>query len=163
MGRTWVVSELHESVKEYFEYRDGNLFWKKCDAKWVKVGSLVGSLRKDGYRMSKFKGKKWLVHRLIYLWHYGELPAMLDHIDKNPENNRIENLRPTDKRLNGYNRNAPVNSSSGVPGVSWDTKQQKWAVRFKKNGKYEFHGYYSDKEEAIYVRKKIQDKEVIYE
>ena len=161
MPSVWLVSDnLLERVREVFDYKDGNLYWKKCNAAWIKPGSIVGSVRKDGYRTTQLDGKKYLVHRLIFLYHHGWCPEYIDHIDRNPRNNDISNLRPTTKRLNSYNRKAPSNSSSGVPGVSWDSQQSKWTVRFKHNGKYEFHGYFVNKEDAINKRKLIENRRV---
>ena len=55
----------------------------------------------------------------------------------------------TTRKLWGHN-------TSGVRGVSWDSSQQKWTVRFKHEGKYKFFGYFENKEEAIMVREQTE-------
>lgn len=55
----------------------------------------------------KFFGERWslLVHRIIYLAKYGMIPEgyVIDHIDGNPSNNRIRNLRAVTQRENMKN------------------------------------------------------------
>ena len=138
---------------EYLESSDGNLIWRKSDNPRVPVGSIAGCTRKDGYVIIRFKGVNYLAHRLIWFIHHGNCPRLLDHEDKNPNNNKIDNLRPATKRVNGINRNAPKNSRSGKAGVSWDSKQEKWTVRWKEeDGRYSFLGFFDDRELAIEVR-----------
>lgn len=58
-------------------------------------------------------------HRAIFIWHHGAIPegAVIDHINRVRSDDRIENLRLTDRA--GNNRNMPVyrNSKTGVTGV----------------------------------------------
>lgn len=147
-------------LKEWFSYeRSGCLTWKKSPKYDVAVGDIAGSIRKDGYWEVGFLGKSYLLHRLIFLWHHDYLPELIDHIDNNPANNCIENLRPLDKRLNTYNtQKLWAHNKSGVRGVSWCKIQNKWVVRFKQNGKYLFFGYFSSIDEAKQMRKQVEQK-----
>lgn len=65
----------------------------------LKDGHLRIGLSKNG------KGKKYLLHRIIYQAHFGEIPdnLVVDHIDRNPENNDITNLRLVPKSINNMN------------------------------------------------------------
>lgn len=149
-----------EWVLEYLEYSDGNLIWIKSDNPKVPIGAIAGCTRGDGYVVIRFKRKNYLAHRLIWFMHHGECPRLLDHRDRNPSNNKLGNLRPATKRTNSLNRNAPKNSRSGKAGVSWDSEQEKWAVRWKEeDGQYSFLGYFEDREEAIEIRLQ-KEKEV---
>jgi hypothetical protein len=148
-------------VKDYLTYKDGHLYWIKCDAPWVDITQPAGHIRKDGYLAIGFKGKNYLGHQLIWFLCYREVADLLDHIDRNPSNNRIENLRRADKRLNSLNRDAPSNSKSGKAGVSWDSARNKWTVRWKEtSGKYSFLGYFEDLNTAIEVRTR-KEQEVL--
>ncbi len=142
---------IADTVRQAFTYKDGKLFWKKCKAPWIRPGSRAGSKRKDGYWEVGFNGKNWLLHRLIYLFHKGKLPPMLDHIDRNPSNCRIENLRPSNKAHNAHNSGKNTRNTSGYKGVSWDKAKGKWCVRTKHEGKYKFLGYFTNKKEAYNV------------
>jgi len=87
-----------ELLEEWFIYKEGRLYWKLSPKYDIPVGSLVGSVREDGYISVGFTGGKYLLHRLIFLLFNGYLPDLIDHIDQDHTNNRIENLRASDKK-----------------------------------------------------------------
>lgn len=91
-------------MKEWFTYRgDGRLLWRKPRrGSGRKIGEPAGSIRKDGYIEIGFKGR-WLLHQLVYLYHMGYIPSIVDHKDQDVTNNRIENLRPASRSVNGLN------------------------------------------------------------
>lgn len=72
---------------------------------------------KDGYITTRFRvGEKWYnmkLHRIIMSAKQGEI---IDHINGIPWDNRSENLRISNKSLNGYNRHK-TSGKSGIPGV----------------------------------------------
>ncbi len=141
-----------EQLKEIFEYNGGDLIWKNPKPNWIKPGDIAGCLRSDGYIVIRMDGVNYLAHRLIFLWHHGYLPDLVDHDDRNPSNNKIENLLDSDKRKNAYNSGMFSHNTSGIRGVSWDKKQGKWAARFKQDGKYLFLGYHINIEDAAKAR-----------
>lgn len=159
----WTVTQ--EYLLKHYDYDSisGNLIWKIPTVSWIKQGDIVGCMRRDGYRVTRIKGKNYLVHRLIFLFHHGYLPDLIDHKDQDSTNNRIENLRASNKTKNSYNSGLPSNNKSGVRGVSWDKKNNKWIVRFKSNGVYKFLGYFVDLEEAKFVREQEEKGGVCYE
>ena len=77
---------------------------------------------------------------------------LLDHIDQDVTNNRPDNLREADRRINALNSKIDVRNKSGVRGVSWDKANNKWTARHKHGSKYKFLGYWDTvdaAEEAI--------------
>lgn len=89
------------------------------------------------YRVSFTKNKKTYhltLHRLLFYWHYGYLPPLVDHKDTNPQNNRIQNLRELNR--SGNNRNSKKNQNrkrkptSRYKGVS-KTPSNKWQARIR--------------------------------
>ena len=92
-------------LHEIFEYSNGVLYWKvsplRGDA--FKTGDIAGTLRKDGRCVISRNSKRALRHRIIYLMHTGHCPVMLDHINGDCTDDRIENLRATTKQLNAAN------------------------------------------------------------
>jgi hypothetical protein len=150
MPKVFITSDI--SPIDVFTYKDGELFWNIKPTFWINIGDLVGSKRKDGYWETQYKGKRYLVHRLIFLYHHGYLPSLIDHIDQNPSNNKIENLRESNKRANAFNCGIPSNNKSGVRGVSWCKNSKKWVARFKKEGKYLFLGAFEDINKAKEIR-----------
>ena len=113
-----------QELQEGIDYRDGN-FYRKKKTQNVKVGNKVGTVltnKQTGkqYVRVRFKGKLYLIHRLIWAWHGYSLEPnqQIDHIDGDSLNNCIENLRPTSHKQNQENRkSANKNSKSGVKGV----------------------------------------------
>ena len=65
----------------------------------IKNGYLQIGLYKNGKR------KMYLLHRIIYQAHFGKIPdnMVIDHIDRNPENNDISNLRLVPQSINSTN------------------------------------------------------------
>jgi len=123
-------------VRSLFEYRDGNLYWKVRPSNNRKVGSLAGNLHRRGWIQVYFGGKNHYAHRIIYLHQIGTLPDLLDHIDGNRANNRIENLRPATNSENLANRCAPKNNTSGYKGVWVDARRKTNSYQARCGNKY---------------------------
>ena len=107
-----------EQIKELFDYKDGFLIYKKNGLR-TKAGQKVGWKNGNGYLRTDINMKKFYVHRLIWMFFYGDPnDKLVDHIDRDKSNNRIENLRLVDKSLNGLNRHkARSDSTTGLIGV----------------------------------------------
>jgi len=75
-----------------------------------KPGKQIGYLSNTGYYATSHKGKQYLVHRLIWLYHYGYLPIEIDHINRIRTDNRIQNLREVSRTENMRNKvnNTPL-------------------------------------------------------
>lgn len=59
---------------------------------------------KDGrYRACTINGVTHYRHRLIFQWHHGYVPLMVDHRDGDTLNDKICNLRECTNALNQYN------------------------------------------------------------
>ena len=126
-------------AKEYFDYIDGHLYWKKTNRK----GKKAGCLHPTGYVQVAWKKQLWQLHRIVWLWHENELTDGLeiDHINKNKQDNRIENLRQVTRSLNNANRQACfVNECKGI----WKA----YTSRVVGKGKQIHLGCFKSKEEA---------------
>ena len=131
-----------DSLHEMFEYRDGGLFNRYTRSSRAMKGERAGSV-KDRYRSVGLGGEYHLEHRLIFLMHYGYLPQFIDHIDGNPLNNRIENLRECTQTQNLANRQLFKTNNSGHKNVCWEKKNKKWRVRIGKDDKRIDGGLYT--------------------
>lgn len=134
-------------VRELFDYLDdGNLIWRITNSNRAKAGSIAGSVRDDGYRVIRADGKRYYAHRIIFLWHHGEMPELVDHRDTNPSNNRIGNLRKCDGIGNQGNRKG---SRSNLPkGVDWKPRIGKWQARITVNKRFVHLGVFETPEQA---------------
>lgn len=139
-----------ESLQSLFDYReDGNLIRKTTTSHNAKIGDVAGGMRPDGYYRLHVNNKRYLLHRIIFLYHHGYLPKYLDHIDRNPSNNRIENLRPATSSQNHMNaRKRDSDNSSRFKGVSFHTQNHNWKSRIYINGKEQHIGVYESEKLA---------------
>ena len=146
-------------LKQIFDYKDGNLYWKiKTGARSLK-GAKAGYFDKScKYSLIRIKGKSYLTHRLIYLYHHGFLPKILDHIDANKLNNKIENLRPSNLITNGYNAKISKRNKSRIKGVYWHNLMKKWAVQLSIDGKQKKLGYFENLKDAEILVKKMREQ-----
>lgn len=144
-----------KDVKDLFEYEDGFLYWKEYKYP-RRTDLLVGTLGKVGRIYTKINQKTYLVHRLIFLFHHGYLPKFIDHIDGNPVNNKIENLREATHRQNCQNRKLAINNTCGYKGVT--KYRNKWMAQIQVNGFKKHLGYFKTPSEAHEAYKKEADK-----
>lgn len=146
-----------ELLHEHFEYRDGELYWKKVHSNRIKVGDVAG-YNFRGYKKLGFLGEEFQAHHIIFFMHYGYMPKMIDHADCNPLNNRIENLREANYCQNNSNVRLKKSNTSGYKNVHWDKSRQKWMVFFRVNGKRIQVGRFDDKEQAIQIARSYREK-----
>lgn len=141
-----------ERLKELFEYKDGDLYRKK-DGKLARVKSNP----KQRYERMTIDSKVYRIHRMIFLYHNGYLPDVLDHIDGNKKNNIIENLRVATQQQNCLNRMAHKNNRSGYKNVHWANSMNKWCVLINVDGKRKVINYFEDVELAGLVAQEARD------
>lgn len=144
-----------ELFREYFEYSEGKLFWKKMAGARARVGQQAGKFRKDGYFGVGLKGKEYLVHRIIFALEYGYLPECVDHIDRNPSNNLISNLRDSDYSSNVWNSGISKSNSTGIKGIRI-TYNGKFEARVAAKGVTYQVGTFDNIEEAASELKKFR-------
>ena len=119
-------------------------------------------LNKDGYyKITLYKNgkeKKFLLHRLVYEAHNGEIPENLciDHIDNDRQNNNITNLRLCNRSENQHNRKVSKNNKLGYKNIRL-TKQGYYRITIEKNNKVVYDKTFKTLEEAI-INRDIQLK-----
>lgn len=136
-----------DRVRALFDYTKDGMLVRKTTRGGSKAGEPVGCNSK-GYLIAMVDRKLYKVHRLIFLMHYGYLPDEVDHIDMNKSNNRIENLRASDKRSNAWNCTKRSHNTSGYKGVCWSKRNKAWVAQICANGRRRCIGYFHTKEEA---------------
>lgn len=77
---------------------------------------------------------------------------VIDHINRNPLDNRKCNLRITDKYNNDLNRGLKSDNTSGITGVCWHKKLSKWRVRVNYLKKEINIGYFDKFIDAVKMR-----------
>lgn len=144
-----------DRLKQLLNYDpETGVFRYACARPKVRVGAVAGHTHAGhGYRQIKLDGKLYLAHRLAWLYVHGEWPTdLLDHINRNRVDNRLANLRLSDKYLNRQNTNTPANNTSGAKGVTWNKTLNKWHARLSLHGKRYHVGWFLDKDAAVAAR-----------
>jgi hypothetical protein len=147
--------------EEWFEYRKGELYWKKVvQHSRIKVGTIAGNYDSSGYRQVQFKGKKYMVHRIIWEMLKNKIPDnyTIDHINLNKSDNHIENLRLATHAENCRNRKLRSDSTSQFKGVSWNKKANKYQSSITLDGTQNHLGYFNTPEEASQAYQKAAKK-----
>lgn len=117
------------------------------------AGRPVGRPHTSGYLRANFNGRHQDVHRLVWLYVHGVWPDIIDHINHDKSDNRIENLRSVTRLENQRNRALSKNNKSGVNGVRWNAKVSRWVANIKINGTNRHIGHYEALEDAIAARR----------
>jgi hypothetical protein len=142
-----------ERLKELLNYQDGILVVK--EGRPVKITPITKNHR---YLRIRADGVVYFLHRLIFLFHKGYLPKIVDHIDNDRHNNRIENLREATQQQNCLNRITHKNNKSGAKNVRFEKGTNKWVVEMSINRKRTRFGCYEDLELAELVALEARNK-----
>ena len=133
-----------EYLKEVLHYdpMTGIFTWKRS-GKGRPVGEVAGTVNQDGYIRIRVGGKKYMAHRLAWLWVHGQWPhGELDHKNNVRSDNRISELREANRSGNCANRKCRSSSASGVKGVT------DYRGKFKVSVKGKYLGLFVTLEEA---------------
>lgn len=124
-----------ETINQLFRYdaSTGLLYRKIARGGQCKNQAITGNDGR-GYVAVKIDSKTYKAHRIIWKMHHNTEPEEIDHIDRNPQNNRIENLRGVTKSQNQHNARMRLDNSSGVSGVCWNVVHKKWQSRIQIEG-----------------------------
>jgi hypothetical protein len=141
---------IDQLILERLKYTpdDGKVWWVK-HPRWISYsGREAGNVNQNGYRKLKFCGKQLLVHRVAWFLHCGSWPiGDIDHIDGNPLNNKITNLRDVPHNINLQNRkSATTKNKTGFLGVV--KRGKKYAAHTNRNKKQIYFGLFETAELA---------------
>jgi hypothetical protein len=140
-----------KQLKESFSYNFSTGVFTRLNRK-----NSHGSLDGYGYLILKIKRKQYKAHRMAWLYHYGEMPALnIDHINGDRLDNRIENLRSVSQLINNRNQTVKINTDTGYKGVYIDkTKGLKKKFAIKVLGKT--HRFYSALKASKFREEKLK-------
>lgn len=150
--------EANMNWNELFSYEKytGFLFWKSKASIYspIKLGRKVGCINSRGYLLVTVKFKKYQLHRIIWEMHNGPIPkgAMVDHVNGNILDNKIENLRLANGSQNLCNQGLGKRNKSGFKGVCWHKTVKRWVAQICFKGKIKQLGKFKTKEEAYAAR-----------
>jgi hypothetical protein len=115
------------------------------------AGKIAGRVT-GGRRSIRIDGKDWWFSRVAFSIYYGAHPTGdIDHINGDPMDNRICNIRDVSRAINNRNR-AVVAGSSGLVGVEFVKRTGRWRASMNLQNRSVHIGYYATKEEAFNAR-----------
>ena len=120
------------------------------------IGQKSGSLYKNGYFVVTINYKRQYLHRIIFMMHHSYMPEYIDHIDGNPQNNKIENLRNATQSQNMGNQKLRSDNKSGIKGIGWHKAANKWRAFIAFNKKQYHLGLFdhiNDAKKAIDLKR----------
>lgn len=145
------VDQAAQRVRELFDYEleTGRLIRRRASG--IARAGYVDLTIMLGYGFVAFDGTQVQAHRLIWLHQYGTWPeGVIDHIDGDPLNNRLCNLRDVPQGVNAQNQRKARsdNRSTGLLGAYRRKDTGRFTSRIKSNGKYLSLGQFDTAEEA---------------
>jgi len=143
------MEEIWKSIEGYETYSVSTFGNVRND----KTGKILKG-RGDRYLQVALKQINLSIHRLVGLTFIEnfENKECIDHIDGNPFNNRVENLRWATQFENHHNLKKAINNTTGIKGIHFNKKYKKFEVSIMhKRIKYHF-GYYDTIEESTLAR-----------
>lgn len=142
-----------ERVRQLLGYDEnsGVFTWKICPSSKALEGEAAGAADLAGYWVLCIDGTRQHAHRIAWLYVHGEWPKrVIDHINGDRADNRIENLRdvPHAHNIQNVKRAAKSNKNSSLLGAHWFPRRGKWKSSIRANGKTYHLGYFNSDEEA---------------
>ena len=139
----------------------GYLYWLRrthgpqwWNTKYAGTRALTVSSKK-GYLSGTILRRFVSAHHAIWCIHHDEWPDQIDHIDGDPANNKIENLRKSTTRENCRNRSISISNRSGHIGIHKSRNKRRWiaVIGNTRDGHSTHLGTFDTLDEAIAARK----------
>lgn len=138
----YVVGITSNDIEFYVDKKDYDTIKKY---RWVE--------NSENYLVTSYNSQEIKLHRLI-MDVLNEKDVTIDHIDRNPLNNRRDNLRVATAQENQMNRSLNKNNTNGVAGVG--KSNNKWIASITFKGKSIFLGSFSEFNKAVIARLKAE-------
>lgn len=167
-----------EQLRQLLNYdpETGNLTWRERPLSMFKAptrarqsrackmwngnfaGKPAGATDGNGYLQIKLFDRSTPAHRIAWAITYGEWPEIIDHINGDPSDNRIANLRSGSREMNQRNQRRHKSNTSGRTGVSWNAKRRLWTAQIKMNDISFNLGAFDKFEDAVAERERVERK-----
>jgi hypothetical protein len=145
--RTLDVDFLRQLLK--YDPETGTFWWLMRRGGTAKAGDVAGCTKAGGYRVLVINNRHYMAHRVAWALGTGVYPTLeIDHINGDPSDNRLCNLREATRAQNSFNGPIRTTNKSGFKGVCWSKKEQLWRSTISVAGKQICLGYHKTPEKA---------------
>lgn len=163
----WLVRNVHVCLE--YDQKEGLFTWKarpiehfSSAGAWRSwntkhAGTVAGHTNNhqdNKYVVIRIGGRSYGAHRLAMLMAFGFIPEEVDHINGRQWDNRLENLRASDRSSNAKN----LPKRKGRPFLGISHQKGKFRARVNVGGKEIALGTYASADDAIEARKLALDK-----
>jgi hypothetical protein len=139
-----------QRVRELLHYNPetGEFTWLVSRGnQFSKPGMKAGFKDTYGHLGIEIDGKRYLSHRLAWLYVFGKWPDhQIDHINRMRDDNRLENLRDVSGIVNANNKGNYRNNTTGFKGVT--IKNGRFVAQITMAGKCKYLGSFGSAEKA---------------
>ena len=138
------------SANKIFAYdpETGAITWRLQHGR-KPAGAVAGCIRAGGYWRIKYRGSYRSAHRLAWLLHHGRWPkGVIDHINRDPADNRLSNLREATQAQNSRNQKLRVDNKLGHKGVHYNKASGTYGAKIRTDKITRYLGTYKTLEEA---------------
>lgn len=151
-----------KELKQLLDYdKMTGLFTWRVQKGYIKPGRIAGVVNNKNkpYIRITINQKRYMAHRLAWLYEFGYEPKEIDHINGIKYDNRIDNLREVTRSINMQNTKS-IKSYSDVCGVYYDKSRDHYTIKlYIKPGHKKYFGVFKDLTEAenrcIELRRKL--------
>jgi hypothetical protein len=128
--------------------------WKIWNTRYANKEAFTAVVDGTGRRNGAVFGVNYQAHRVCWAVHHGEWPAQtIDHINGDPSDNRLCNLRDVSQEQQNRNLSIKATNTSGHPGVTKHTNANVWISRINLNKRTCHVGSFARYEDAVQARK----------
>jgi len=152
---------LPEQIQRLLHYNStsGKLYWKfreDRDKSWntrYAYKEAFTTIDAHGYLVGKINYKCYKAHRVAWALFHSSWPTeVIDHINRIKTDNRIDNLRDTNKSVNTLNAKLSSNNTTGIKGISYDRTRDRYVVYTTVHRKRKYLGFPKTFDEAIRIK-----------
>jgi hypothetical protein len=139
-------------LRELLRYNPntGQFRWRKRLCNNTRVGDLAGHIdAQRGVHLIHVDHRPYRAHQLAWFYMTGRWGRpTVDHRDRDPINNRWNNLRQATQSQNNANRRRSRANTSGYKGVHLCRRSGKWRARLRKNRRVIYQGTFATPQAA---------------
>lgn len=146
-------------IHDFFEanFETGQVYWKARRGTKIRAGDEAGCIDSLGRWKLCCQGFTFRRYQVIWCLKHGAFPEnQIDHINRNPLDDRLSNLRLVTNEVNSWNKGLNSNNTSGAKGVYLNSRG-KYIANIHIKGKTKYLGTFSTLEEAVSVRNRAEE------
>lgn len=141
--------------------RYANAIRKNWQARY-KGKPAFNTTNKSGHKIGRYKNRDFYAHHIIWALHTGMWPQVqINHINGDPSDNRIENLREATQHDVTRNQSLHRDNNSGQSGVFQRKDTGKWVARIGSEGSDDYQylgGNFESFADATAARQKAESE-----